>query len=248
MACALAISFDFYNTLVKFWPALEDVQQVACWEMGISVTKEGISKGYAKADMLFNRANEDSPLALRSEEDRQEFFASYEQLILETAGVPVSNDLARRIWTVAISIPKDFMPFDDTIPALVELCGKGYCLGVVSNLRRDMDQLCQRLGLAPYLDFCVNSVQAGWDKPHAPIFHAALERSAVAPAEALHVGDQYRSDVLGARGVGMHSVLVDRGGWHRDIDDCTKISSLSELAALLEHAPDSLNHENGARS
>ena len=242
-----AVSFDFYNTLVKFWPALEDIQEVACGQLGISVSKAGISRGYSKADVVFNRANEDNPLALRSEEERLDFFAGYEQIILETAGVSVSNDLARRIWTVAMSVPKDFMLFDDAIPALRVLHAKGYRLGVISNLRRDMDQLCQRLGLAQYLDFCVNSVEAGWDKPHAPIFRAALSRSAVAPEDSLHVGDQYRSDVLGARGVGMHSVLLDRGGWHDDNYDCATISSLTELVPLLDGAPDSLNHQEGDR-
>ena len=52
-----AISFDFYNTLVRFWPGLEEIQQVACWELGINVSKEGIGRGYSKADVYFNRAN-----------------------------------------------------------------------------------------------------------------------------------------------------------------------------------------------
>ena len=229
-----AISFDFYNTLVRFWPGLEEIQQVACWELGINVSKEGIGRGYSKADVYFNRENEESPLALRSEEERREFFTRYEQMILETAGVQVSTDLARRIWDMAMTTPKDFSPFEDTVPALQDLRARGYCLGVISNLRRDMDELCQRLGLAEYLDFCVNPQQAGYEKPHAPIFRAALERSAVAPEEALHVGDQYRSDVLGARAVGMQTVLIDRGGWHGHVDDCPKISSLIELGPLLD--------------
>ena len=243
-----AISFDFYNTLVKFWPALEEIQQAACREMGLSVSKEGISRGYSEADVFFNLENEAQPLALRSEEDRLDFFGRYEQMVLEAAGVPVSADLAQRIWKMAMTVPKDFTPFEDTIPALAELKAKGYSLGVISNLRRDMDQLSQRLGLADYLDFCVNSEQAGTEKPHAGIFLAALERSAVSPEEALHVGDQYRSDVLGARAVGMHAVLIDRGGWHPEVNDCPRISSLSELCELLEHAPESLAIKGKAHS
>jgi len=243
-----AISFDFYNTLVKFWPALEEIQQAACREMGLSVSKEGISCGYSAADVFFNLENEAQPLALRSEDDRLDFFGRYEQMILETAGVPVSADLAQRIWKMATTVPKDFTPFEDTIPALAELRGKGYSLGVISNLRRDMDHLSQRLGLAEYLDFSINSEQAGAEKPHPGIFLTALERSSVSPEEALHVGDQYRSDVLGARAVGMHTVLIDRGGWHPEINDCPRISSLSELVELLEQAPESLAIKGKAHS
>jgi putative hydrolase of the HAD superfamily len=232
-----AISFDFYNTLVRFWPPLSDIQQVACQELGITVSKEGIDQGYSVADVYFNQENAREPLSLRSEEDRLSFFSRYEQVILETAGVPVTIHLAEQIWKMAMSIPKDFMPFDDAIPALAALRGEGYCLGVLSNLRRDMVELCQRLGLMPYLDFCIGANDAGTEKPHPPIFLAALERMSAEPNETLHVGDQYNSDVLGARAVGMHTVLLDRGGWNTTINDCRKISSLSELHGLLAELP-----------
>ena len=67
---------------------------------------------------------------------------------------------------------------------------------------------------------------------------------AAEPAETVHVGDQYRSDVLGARAVGMHPVLLDRGGWNTKVDDCPTITTLSELHGLLAEAPLSLTTNN----
>ena len=124
------ITFDFYNTLVRFWPPLEDIQAISCRKMGLTVPREAIRKGYARADILFNRANEEEPLSLRSPERRTEFFAEYEQLILETAGVPVTLGLAREIWALAIAVPKEFTPFEETLPTLEALRGKGYRLGL----------------------------------------------------------------------------------------------------------------------
>jgi putative hydrolase of the HAD superfamily len=232
-----AVFFDFYNTLVRFWPPLAHIQQASCRELGLSVTEEGIERGYALADVFFNRENERYPLALRTEEERRDFFALYEQMILEKAGLSVSLDLARRVWEIAGSIPKEFIPFGDTIPALSLLHAKGYRLGIISNLRRDMPQLCAKLGLTPYLDFCISSAEAGAEKPDAAIFLAALERARVAPSETVHVGDQHRSDVLGAQAVGIHPVLIDRGGWYLEVNDCIKIASLIELDAILSGAP-----------
>jgi len=37
-------------------------------------------------------------------------------------------------------------------------------LGVISNLRRDMNELCKQLGLEPYLSFCITSAEAGAEK------------------------------------------------------------------------------------
>lgn len=235
-----AISFDFYNTLVRFWPPLDEIQQAACQELGINVSKLAIGQGYAAADVYFNQENANNPISLRPQSDRQTFFASYEQIIMENAGVPVTLDLARQIWDLALSVPKDFVPYDDVIPALDELNSQGYRLGVLSNLRRDVDQMCQRLGLSPYLSFCINAADAGAEKPHPPIFLAALNSLSADPEETVHVGDQYNSDVLGARAVGIHPVLLDREGWNIEVSDCPKIASLAELHGLLAEAPGSL--------
>ena len=228
------ITFDFYNTLVKFWPPLEDIQASACRKMGLTVSRDNIRRGYAKADILFNRANEEEPLSLRSPERRQEFFAEYERVILETAGVPVTLGLAREIWALAIAVPKEFTPFEDTLPALEGLRERGYRLGVITNLRADLEVLIRKAGLDGCLEFSVNSVQAGKEKPHPPIFQEALRRAAVSPGEVLHVGDQVRSDVGGAKAMGMQAALLDRGGWHDPVDGCPKISHLGELLVLLE--------------
>ena len=229
-----AVSFDFYNTLVQFWPPLEEIQQAACHKMGLTVQEDAITRGYAVADVLFNRENEDRPISSRSEEERLEFFGRYEQLILETAGISVSIDLAQRVWKVAMSIPKDFVPFSDAVPALQQLRDAGYLVGVITNLRRNLDQLCQQVGLSPYLDFTVSSEEVGMEKPHPPIFMAALKRVGAAPEEVVHVGDQLRSDVMGAQAVGMQAVLIDRSGYGPDAVDCPKISSLCELSKILE--------------
>ena len=235
-----AIFFDFYNTLVRFWPPLDQIQQASCQEFGFHIEAEAISYGYSVADLYFNRENEIKPLAMRTEEERLDFFARYEQILLENAGLSVTLDLARQIWLVAISVPKDFIAFDDSVSSLERLKNQGYQLGVISNLRRDMDQLCYDLHMSPFLDFCLTSAEVGAEKPDPAIFVAALERAGVKPAEAVHVGDQPRSDLVGARGAGLHAVLLDRGNWHGDVDNCVRISQLSELDELLEHAPDSL--------
>ena len=235
-----AIFFDFYNTLVRFWPPLDQIQQAACQEFGFNLDPEAINYGYSVADVYFNRENEIKPLATRTEEEQLDFFARYEQILLDNAGLSVTTDLARQIWQIAISVPKDFILFEDTIGALERLKAQGYQLGVVSNLRRDMNELCRDLGIGPYLDFCLTSAEIGVEKPDPAIFVAALERAGVAPPEAVHVGDQPRSDLVGARGAGLHAVLLDRGNWHQEMETCVRISQLPELVDLLAAAPESL--------
>ena len=228
-----AVFFDFYNTLVCFFPPLDEIQQASCREVGLRVSKEGIRKGYTVADEFMSRENADNPLAERSEEERGRFFAEYERLILQSAGLEVSLRLAEEVWQVASYVPKDFRLFDEVLPALKSLKRRGIVLGGISNLRRDMDDLCKQLGLDPYLDFCVTSSEAGAEKPHPPIFLAALEKAHLSPDEAVHVGDQYQSDVQGARAVGITPVLLDREGWYDNVNDCSRIACLPDLVQLL---------------
>ena len=61
----------------------------------------------------------------------------------------------------------------------------------------------------------------------------ALEKARVKPEEAVHVGDQYKLDVMGARGVGITPILIDRYDVYPKVSDCPRIQSLSQLAEYL---------------
>ncbi len=79
----------------------------------------------------------------------------------------------------------------------------------------------------------VTSEEAGADKPKPEIFLKALEKAGVDASEAVHVGDQYDLDVVGARGVGISPILIDRYDLYPEVDDCPRIRSLTELAQYL---------------
>ena len=229
-----AVFFDFYNTLAYFWPPVQEIQAAACREVGLFVEPEGILKGYAVADELFSRENHRRPLYMRSEEERNRFFTHYEQLILQGAGLDVSPGLAESVWRVGASVPKSFALFPDATSTLAKLKEMGLATGVLSNLNEDLSPLVAELGVAGYLDVLVTSKEVGAEKPDPRMFQAALKRADVQPGEAVHVGDQYHSDVGGARAVGINAVLLDRGDWYPDITDCPRIANLPELVALLE--------------
>ncbi|MFQ5860866.1 MAG: HAD family hydrolase [Dehalococcoidia bacterium] len=233
MSRTKALFFDLYNTLARFWPPTEEIQVAACQALGLQVTPKGIIRGYALADAYFSQENATRPLAERTAQERGRFFAEYERLILQGTGVEVSTELASQVWQQVSQVPKELALFEDVLPALRRLKERGLTLGLLSNVRWELGELGHRLGLDAYLDFTVTSQEAGAEKPHPPIFLLALERAGVGAGEAMHVGDQYQSDVLGARAVGIIPVLVDRANLHPHRNDCIKIRSLAELEAHL---------------
>ena len=228
-----AVFFDLYGTLAGFSPSRYEIQSQACADFGIEVTPEGVLKGYALADAYMAEQNATRPLRGLSPEERGRFFAEYERRVLQGAEVQVTAEEAGRIWHRVRQEQYQLARFDDVLPAMDILKSQALTLGMISNMNRDGGELTEGLGLTPYLDFAVTSGEVGWEKPHAPIFLAALEKAGVEPHEAVHVGDQLTSDVDGARGVGINPVLLDRDGNHGDFHRCPRIESLMELPGLL---------------
>jgi putative hydrolase of the HAD superfamily len=126
-----------------------------------------------------------------------------------------------------------FVLFDDVIETLKTLKAQGLKLGLLTNLQTEVNTMCRELGISEYLDFTVTSAEVGADKPQPPIFLKALQLAHVNAAEAIHVGDQYQNDVLGARGVGITPILLDRADYYKEITDCPRIHSLSEVSKFV---------------
>ncbi len=221
-----AVFLDFYGTLVRFDPDAEVIQADACAREGLTVSTERLTQGYAVADAYMAQESAKGLLWGRPEPERQAFFAEYERRLLEAAGLDVSLEVAAAVWRRVDATNRGLALFEDALPALEELRGAGLITGIISNMERDMGALLDGLGLRNRLDLWVASNEVGSGKPSAPIFQAALAKAGVPAHEALHVGDQYDSDVVGARGVGINALLLDRRGAAPPPPDTSVVSTL----------------------
>lgn len=57
-------------------------------------------------------------------------------------------------------------------------------------------------------DLVVISEEVGVSKPDPRIFHTALSKAGISSADALHIGDSMKHDIIGANGIGMASALI----------------------------------------
>jgi len=230
-----AVFFDWFNTLAQYYPPREEIHANACREVGIEVAEGKLNRGLLLADQFYIDENARSPIKKRSPQEQIEVYAQYECTVLKEAGVEISDEMALRIMQkLGGAFSKfDFVLFDDVLPTFELLKQRGLVLGLISNIDRDIMPFCQELGLASYLDFVVTSQEVGSEKPHPPIFLAALERAGVKASEAMYVGDHYSTDVVGAREIGMEGVLLDRYDLFKEVTDCPRIKTLAELVEHL---------------
>ena len=128
--------------------------------------------------------------------------------------------------------PESWKVFADVPATLDALARAGLRLAVVSNWDSHLPALLEGLDLAGRFDAVLVSAVEEVGKPDPEIFRRACERLAVAPHEALHVGDSLAEDYEGARAAGLHAVLLDRARRNAGVAD--RIESLDELPARLD--------------
>ena len=149
-------------------------------------------------------------------------------LVLDRVGAALPAPLfSRTVPALETAVLADTtVPVEGATAALARLARR-YRLGLISDTGlapgRVLRLLLRRDGLLPHFAHLIFSDEFGRSKPHPAVFRAALNRLAVAPHQAVHVGDLLHTDVAGARGVGMYTVRYagvrdDRDAAYPDAD------------------------------
>jgi len=86
----------------------------------------------------------------------------------------------------------------------------GIRLAVVSNWDISLHRILENLNLASSFEFVIASLEEGPEKPDPALFHLALERLNLPPADVVHIGDDPVDDFAGAQAVQMRTLLLRR--------------------------------------
>jgi putative hydrolase of the HAD superfamily len=232
-----AIFFDAGNTLIYAHPSGGEIYEKVSTQLGAKgVSAELLSKRFVQV------------------------FEQYMSSILsDSKGIPSSDELDWQLWRrITFQVyqgidglkgidfdtwfqrlydvfgrAETWRMYEDVKEVLPRLRSMGFRLGVVSNWDTRLKAIIKGTGLEGMLDFSVFSAEVGVRKPDVRIFEEALKVARVSPQEALHVGDLYEEDVLGARAAGIDSILLDRQQRYIELAGTLRISSLNELLELL---------------
>lgn len=215
-----AVTFDAGGTLLEPWPSVGQVYADAIREAGFGALDP------AALDQAFYRVWSEQ----RSFDYTQAGWAAVVACALEGL-TPAGGDprLFSAVWE-RFAQPEAWRIFPEVIPCLNALNAAGIRCAVVSNWDERLGPLLRAVGLAPYFEFILPSVEAAAPKPDPRIFQQASRRLGLPSAVILHVGDRMREDVGGARSAGLQAVRV---GTARAGAESTTIRTLAELPAWL---------------
>jgi putative hydrolase of the HAD superfamily len=182
------------------------------------------------------RVRLDPHLATRQSTETADVFSRYVRYVLEELGIPWGEGGPRLVQDLRNAHPP-FGLWTVRLPeapgALEALRGLGLRLAVVSNSNGTVARLLEDLDLAGWLDAVVDSAVVGFEKPDPRIFRRAAEMLGVAPTEAIHVGDLYSVDVVGARAAGASPILIDPVGAWKVSDECPTVPDVAAAARLI---------------
>lgn len=236
-----AVCFDYWNTLMHEDGRMLQLRREA-WAARIGAT------GRALADHELDAAFEGGWRRFTAawEANEQYLIADAARDLLADLGVDDSDGSLHAALLAdldGLADRAELVPAPGIADCLRQLKDAGIRLGIIcdvgmtpsTTLRRQLE----RQGLLDLFDHWSFSDEVGWYKPAAAIFeHALSGLGDVDPARAAHVGDLRRTDVAGARAMGM--VAVRYRGIADDHDDalpeadivCDHHGELPELLGL----------------
>jgi putative hydrolase of the HAD superfamily len=207
-----AVLVDALGTLVELEPPWWHLAA----ELGIAADERLV--GAFRAEMAYYREH--------AQEGRDA--AALAALRARCAAV-LSEHLGREVAVPQLMASIRFRAFDDVVPALEDLRGRGLRLVCVSNWDHALPGVLERVGVLPLLDGVVTSAGVGARKPEPRILDEALRVAGCDASEALHVGDSSEEDVAGAEAAGIRALLLDRTGG----GDIRSLGELSRFATML---------------
>lgn len=232
------VTFDLYDTLIELHPPRWERLARSLEAEGISADPLVLREADSVAEDYYTIENGARPIRDRPAEERIAFRVEHMRRWLAAAGLDDDPEFAASVRSRFISEFEEapdhrhYRLFDDVMPALRRLRSAGLKTALISNADRDVTVIALHFAFADLMDVIVTSALVGYEKPDPRTFHAAVEPLGVEPVRALHIGDQPKSDVLGARGIGMQAALLDRYDRHAGHDG-TRVASLSDFADLV---------------
>ena len=235
-----AITFDYWNTLMheggssialrrELWAARLGSVGVAVADHELDVAFEGGWRRFTEAweanrQYRIDDAARDLLVDLGLEHLDGDL---HEQLVADL------DVVAERVTlTPAAGVERCLQRLKDAGLRIGIICDVG--MTPSTSLRRQLE----RHGLLGYFDHWSFSDDVGWYKPAPEIFHHALGGLGVdEPSDAAHIGDLRRTDVAGARAMGMTAIRYR--GLADDVSDvpdadvvCDSYDDLPELLGL----------------
>lgn len=233
-----AVFFDAGYTLLSPHPSVIEIVRIACAARGTPVDIACLREHEPAAEALLRRSAKANPYTWSDEREIQAIWMAYFTELLRPCLAGADDEelaaCARECHQI-FDDASSYALYPDVLPVLDALRGHRLTLGIISDWGIGLGLILRHHDLIQYFDFAIVSAAVRIAKPDPALFEMALRRADAIADYALHIGDSYILDVLGARAAGITPVLLDRRGViPREAMDCIVVRDLYGLLGVLE--------------
>jgi len=209
-----AVTLDLWETLLLGWDGANEQRiLIRCRNLSRALSKFGVQ---ISVDRLFSALKAMSTWLLSVwRENREVTHLDQIRFLIETAtdgSVSLReewlNELSSAYVSAIFELPPRINP--DAFRLLQWLKAHGKRIGLICNVGRTpgfiLRKFLENEGIGRFFDAMIFSDEVRIRKPHPRIFYIAAERLGVKPSEIVHIGDNLRSDVWGAKNAGFKAI------------------------------------------
>jgi putative hydrolase of the HAD superfamily len=224
-----AVFFDFGGTLGSLAPSIDEPwrawAQVAS-KFGHGITEARIREVNEEADRRFRGQ-------IYAYHGRSaDFWRMRDMWVIDRLGIMSERDDFFDALQAIFGDASLVQLYPETREVLELLRAKGYRLGVISNFTDGLIPILEYHRLAPLFESVTYSQAVGTEKPDPLVFAYALTRAGCNANEAVHVGDSWEGDYLGASRAGLEAVWLNRER-RQPPAPCREITDLRGLLPVL---------------
>ncbi len=234
MGVLKAISFDAAGTLVdvQYDPvrfALEGATALNL-ELDPQVASEVYGRLLLGGRKQYEIINRDGSLS-----ECRQFWVDLTESWLDQLGADIrlAENLVRVVESRMFAENQEvFQLYDDVLPVLDYCDQKGIRLAMISNWDYTLEPALRAAGIFERFEVVVASLIFGVEKPDPLIFDHTLELLGLDAGQVWHIGDDPVADILGAAGVGIRGIKIDRSLLESEGDVLCDLRDLPELVGL----------------
>jgi putative hydrolase of the HAD superfamily len=228
-----ALLFDFFGTLVSYSPS-RTAQGYPRTHALMCDTLADPSWPYARFVASIDACYSALDRAADLDDHEYSMTTIASAYLSSVLGHPPSAALVAAFERTYLEEWSSGVEFLDGLDVLVKNLRSRHRLAVVSNThsRTMVPDLLSRMGIAPFIEATVLSVDLGWRKPHPAVYRTVLDRLGITPADAVFIGDSYAADYAGPVAAGIPAFLIDPGRT-ADIPADRRLGSVFDLPARL---------------
>ena len=126
-------------------------------------------------------------------------------------------------------------PISGMVELARELGQRGLTVAVLSNSEGRLAELLAEIGIADAFAAIIDSGRVGLEKPDRRIFEHVLAAVGAAGADAIHIGDSWDADIVGARNAGWRAIWYGRRVAAVDDPSIAIARDPAEVRAALAH-------------